>query len=211
MKRLNNKGFTLIELLAVIVILAIIMVVTIPTVLSSIDTARVQTFKNSANTIAKWVEDQYGLAQLGMADSAFLGVCNNDNVDNLLPTPTKAGNGQGYCAYRSYNSAYMVSRVSSKATATVSYQKKISTYSGSTNNAQKLITMLKAAGVDPDNYSSVYIRIKNGRACVRLTASDDGSFKQLLVTSVDGTVDTNVEPYRPLPNDVVAYSTGCTI
>ena len=40
MKRLNNKGFTLIELLAVIVILAIVVAITIPAVLSSINSAR---------------------------------------------------------------------------------------------------------------------------------------------------------------------------
>ena len=43
MKKLNRKGFTLIELLAVIVILAIIVVVTVPTILSSIDDARLST------------------------------------------------------------------------------------------------------------------------------------------------------------------------
>ena len=45
MKKLNRKGFTLIELLAVIVILAIIVVVTVPTILSSIDDARCNYYK----------------------------------------------------------------------------------------------------------------------------------------------------------------------
>ena len=46
MKKLNRKGFTLIELLAVIVILAIIVVVTVPTILSSIDDARLSTINS---------------------------------------------------------------------------------------------------------------------------------------------------------------------
>ena len=88
MKKLNNKGFTLIELLAVIVILAIIMVVTIPTVLSSMDSARKQTFQNSANTVADWVEKQYALAQLDIGDgtisSAFTSVCQSATPSEII-------------------------------------------------------------------------------------------------------------------------------
>lgn len=75
MKKLNNKGFTLIELLAIIVILAIIMVVTIPTVLSSMGTAREDMFQNSTNSVADWVEKQYSSAMLQNADTVFTDVC----------------------------------------------------------------------------------------------------------------------------------------
>jgi len=77
MKKLNRKGFTLIELLAVIVILAIIMVVTIPAILTSIGNNRQKMFETSADTVAKWFEDQYGLAQLGDpgVSTVFTGFC----------------------------------------------------------------------------------------------------------------------------------------
>ena len=121
--RLNSKGFTLIELLAVIVILAIIMVVTIPTVLSSMDNARKQTFQNSANTVADWVEKQYALAQLDIGDetisSAFTDLCQAGTGNNVVNknltsagitisgvSTVHYGAGSGYCSknngYRSY-------------------------------------------------------------------------------------------------------------
>lgn len=65
MKKLNKKGFTLIELLAVIVILAVVMVVTIPSVLSSISTAREKSLQNAANTVAEWCTKQNELKTLG--------------------------------------------------------------------------------------------------------------------------------------------------
>lgn len=52
MKKLNRKGFTLIELLAVIVILAIIVVVTVPTIINTIDDARVQSIWNLSKEAA---------------------------------------------------------------------------------------------------------------------------------------------------------------
>ena len=75
MKKLNRKGFTLIELLAIIVILAIIMVVTIPTILSSLGSARQDTFDTSANTVADWFEKQYTLYSLQQADTVFDEFC----------------------------------------------------------------------------------------------------------------------------------------
>lgn len=82
MRKLNRKGFTLIELLAVIVILAIIMVVTIPAILTRIGNSKQSMLDSSANTVAKWMEDQYSLAQFGtdgvggnVADTVFTGLC----------------------------------------------------------------------------------------------------------------------------------------
>ena len=65
MKKLNRKGFTLIELLAVIVILAVVLVVTIPSVISSMNTAKGKQLQNAANTVTEWFTKQYELATLG--------------------------------------------------------------------------------------------------------------------------------------------------
>ena len=65
MKKLNRKGYTLIELLAVIVILAVVLVVTIPSVISSMNTAKGKQLKNSADSITEWFTKQYELATLG--------------------------------------------------------------------------------------------------------------------------------------------------
>ena len=65
MKKLNRKGFTLIELLAVIVILAVVLVVTIPSVISSMNTAKGKQLQNAADTATEWFTKQYELASLG--------------------------------------------------------------------------------------------------------------------------------------------------
>ena len=57
MTKLNRKGFTLIALLAVIVILAIIVVVTVPTILSSIDDARLSTINSLSKEVATWYDE----------------------------------------------------------------------------------------------------------------------------------------------------------
>ena len=54
-----KKGFTLIELLAVIIILAILMVVAVPNILSSLNDAKLTTFKTQAQSIWKSAEQQY--------------------------------------------------------------------------------------------------------------------------------------------------------
>ena len=43
-KKLKKKGFTLVEVLAVIVILGIIMIISIPSVFSTLETARKKDF-----------------------------------------------------------------------------------------------------------------------------------------------------------------------
>lgn len=103
MKKLNRKGFTLIELLAIIVILAIIMVVTIPTVLGSLGTARQDTFRNSANTVAEFVEKQYTLylanpndasldANLKTNSYAKVGTASNFTAASLTAAGVKSSN-----------------------------------------------------------------------------------------------------------------------
>ena len=65
MKKLNRKGFTLIELLAVIVVLAIILVVTIPSVISSMNKAREEQFKNAVATVEDYMKKQIDACSLG--------------------------------------------------------------------------------------------------------------------------------------------------
>jgi len=72
MKKMNKKGFTLIELLAVIVVLAIILVITVPTILNTLGSTRQDALQASADTIAKFYEDQLGLAALGKQQSGFV-------------------------------------------------------------------------------------------------------------------------------------------
>ena len=139
MKKLNNKGFTLIELLAVIVILAIVVAITIPAVLSSINSARTSAFETTAKTVGDWVEREY---------QAFLvGDTNIQNVDTNFSTAcTLSSTGAGGTC-----------NLTAEATRTA---------------------FLKAAGVDPKNYSAATVEIQaNGRACVQLTASNTGDYK----------------------------------
>ena len=81
--KLNNKGFTLIELLAVIVILAIVMVVTIPSVIQSMNNARMTSFQNAADTVADWFQKQHDLATMGMADSEYYSWLNSNNCSAM--------------------------------------------------------------------------------------------------------------------------------
>ncbi len=66
----NNKGFTLVELLAVIVILAILMVSAGAAVMSTLNNARVNTFKNEA------------LAALDVADNMYTEISMDANDSN---------------------------------------------------------------------------------------------------------------------------------
>jgi len=59
MFKLNNKGFTLVELLAVIVVLGIIMVIAIPNVMTTMENARIGTFKIYAQKVLTKAEEVY--------------------------------------------------------------------------------------------------------------------------------------------------------
>ncbi|MBP3445360.1 MAG: type II secretion system protein [Bacilli bacterium] len=59
MKKLNKKGFTLVELLAVIVVLALIMVLAVPSVLTSMNSARQSTFLLYASKMIEAAQTRY--------------------------------------------------------------------------------------------------------------------------------------------------------
>ncbi|MBP3445361.1 MAG: type II secretion system protein [Bacilli bacterium] len=59
MKKLNKKGFTLVELLAVIVVLALIMVLAVPSVLTSMNSARQSTFLLYAGKMIEAAQTRY--------------------------------------------------------------------------------------------------------------------------------------------------------
>ena len=82
MKKLNRKGFTLVELLAVIIILAIVVGITIPAVLTMVESAREKAGKDAAAVAADWVDKQYSLRIIGFgqdADTNFETVCFPDS------------------------------------------------------------------------------------------------------------------------------------
>ena len=65
MKKLNRKGFTLVELLAVIIILAIVVGITIPAVLSTVNSSKDKAFQTAAETAADWLDRQYQSYMIG--------------------------------------------------------------------------------------------------------------------------------------------------
>lgn len=77
MKKLNNKGFTLVELLAVIIILAIVVGLTIPSILSTVDSSKKKSASAITESASQWIADQYSILAIEPAsvNSAFTGVC----------------------------------------------------------------------------------------------------------------------------------------
>lgn len=80
MRKLNRKGFTLVELLAVIIILAIVVGITIPAVLSTINSSRQKAGTDAAQIAANWIDEQYTIVAVdsGSADSNFKTLCGNN-------------------------------------------------------------------------------------------------------------------------------------
>ena len=95
MKKLNSKGFTLVELLAVIIILAIVVGITIPAVLTTINTTRDKAFQTAADSAADWFEREYQAYQVGddtivKVDPSFKDVCVTNNCTTSKRTLTAA-------------------------------------------------------------------------------------------------------------------------
>ena len=67
-----KKGFTLIELLAVIIILAILMIIAVPNILSTLATARQESFLSQAKSIYKSAQQQFILDSMtGSGNSCY--------------------------------------------------------------------------------------------------------------------------------------------
>ena len=109
-----KKGFTLIELLAVIIILAILMIIAVPNILSTLSTARSNSFITQAQSIYKSVEKQYMLdsmmgngtscydssnLDLGSISSTLSFVVNVDEEEGSINNITVIDTGQGLKAY----------------------------------------------------------------------------------------------------------------
>ena len=81
----NRKGFTLVELLAVIVILAILMVSAGAAVMSTLNNARVNTFKNEA------------LSAISVADNLYTEISMNPTDSNMYLKNSSDNNYKGMC------------------------------------------------------------------------------------------------------------------
>lgn len=81
----NKKGFTLVELLAVIVILAILMVSAGAAVMSTLNNARVNTFKNEA------------LSAISVADNLYTEISMNPTDSNMYLKNSNDNNYKGMC------------------------------------------------------------------------------------------------------------------
>ena len=75
----NRKGFTLVELLAVIVILAILMVAAGAAVMSTMNNAKVNTFKNEALSAINMATNMYTEISMSADDSGAYLVNSNDS------------------------------------------------------------------------------------------------------------------------------------
>ena len=186
MKKLNRKGFTFIELLAIIVILAIIMVVTIPTVLNSLDNAKIGQLENAANSVAEWLEKQYSLNELGSISGGASPAYTTWSGYNIGSAAIKTGVNGTALAAKTLTSEVLSAagiadastsiEVGSTATATiggvagVTYVKTVNMSAGSG------ATFQTAKDTSNTVVSSAYYNSTTGRMCVELVAKNGGSF-----------------------------------
>ena len=84
-KKQTKKGFTLVELLAVIVILAIVVGISMTTVLSVIKDSKKKALQVAADSLAKWIDQQYELYESGVTYSGMATV-NEAFIDTCIGT-----------------------------------------------------------------------------------------------------------------------------
>ena len=164
MKKLNRKGFTLVELLAVIIILAIVVGITIPAVLTTTNKAKLSQFQSSTDIVADFIEDQYNIAAMG----------------NLIDDTTLMNEFTDVCGTGGQTCLNPQEQSLSIATEDPDAEKK-----------EKFRNLLTAAGVKPDDYSKMYLRIDkvSGRACVVLSMSTTGGYYYASIDNTESTYD----------------------
>ena len=91
MKKLNRKGFTLVELLAVIIILAIVVGITIPAVLTTINSTRDKAFQTSVEAVADWLDRQASAflvsdGDIVTTDGTYVSACTTNGAINATCT-----------------------------------------------------------------------------------------------------------------------------
>lgn len=152
MKSINKKGFTLIELLAVIVVLAIILVITVPMILNTLGSTRQDALQASADTAAKYYNNQLSMAMLGRKQTGFI-------VDATLNSTTGKLNSQS-------------ARCISKEEADILG---LNTTDYSINTACTGESSLTTECNSTENYSTVRWN-ENGVSTVKLVGKEGGKF-----------------------------------
>lgn len=116
-KKTKKKGFTLVELLAVIIILAIVVGITIPAVMTTLESTRKKAFQVAANSMADWVDREYS-AYLAGGDTSGAGMLTlSEDFANLClrkcgQDPYKDYNkSSSGVAYSDFNSCYCTIRI----------------------------------------------------------------------------------------------------
>ena len=152
----EKKGFTLVELLASVLILALIVIIVVPLTLNSLNKAKEKQLENSVSVLEVWLGKQYDLYKFNESSASidFINFC-EQSPESTLSCRSNIGVRSG-----------------SDESATISLS-----LSNENTNAIKL---LKASGLNPNNFSYVKVNYNNNynKLCVNLTASDSGEFKE---------------------------------
>lgn len=131
--------------------------------------AREEMFQTSVNTVADWVEKQYTQSMVQTYDDAFVGICGSSVT---IGSDTIS---VGYCTTKNEIGASSMSEDSFTKTGVTELKRVVGTQD--TKIEPSVVnSFLKAAGVDPANYSYMSVQVTNGRACVKLTAASGGDF-----------------------------------
>lgn len=202
----KKKGFTLVELLAVIIILAIVVGISIPAVLTTINTTRAKAFNTAAQSVANWVDRQYevytkGLEAYGVAtlDREFKKLCvrgcgENGYVDYAKQSVDLTTGVTGLCGCD--NRINYITNDFIIAAGLKSNNIKVGTVGNNKNQSIRIKnesgnlyamrattpqTTLSLGGANEDTSytngkSRVYIDASTGKSCVTLYASDNGDY-----------------------------------